>query len=117
MRADELWQVDLGRCSYWDRLYGGGLSLVNRYSEGVLVMYTELKRASYEYAKEVNDELIEKDWQYERVSIMMDEDEAYYHAMKIIDKVCAKHPEVRTVLDMIENDLAWKEHDDRQSAA
>lgn len=73
-------------------------------------MYTELKRASEEYAKEVNDELIAKDWHYERVSIMMDEDEAYYHAMKIIDKVCTRHPEVRTVLDIIENDLAWKEH-------
>ena len=38
MRADELWQVDLGRCSYWDRLYGGGPSLDNGQYKRVVVM-------------------------------------------------------------------------------
>ena len=78
-------------------------------------MYTELKRASVEFAKEENAELEAKGWQYERVPILLDDDEAYHFAIKIIDKVCKKHPEIRTVLDMIENDLAWKEHNDRQS--
>ena len=116
-QRNALWQVDMGRCYHRDRLYSGGPSLVNRYSEGVLVMYTELKRASVEFAEEKNAELVAQGWQYERVSILAEDDEAYYYAMQIIDKVCKKHPEIRTVLDMIENDLAWKEHNDRKSAA
>ena len=35
-----VWQVDLGRCNYWDRLCGGGHRLDNRNSERMVVMET-----------------------------------------------------------------------------
>ena len=35
-----VWQVDLGRCSYWDRLCRGGHRLDNRHSERMVVMET-----------------------------------------------------------------------------
>ena len=75
-------------------------------------MYTELIRASIEYAKEVNDRLEEEGIIWERVPIWMTEDEAFHTAKALIDSIGKKHPEVLLVLDKIERDLAWKEYND-----
>ena len=40
LQRNGVWQVDLGRCSYWDHLCGGGHRLDNRNSEGMVVMET-----------------------------------------------------------------------------